>query len=114
LAAPVAALGRNQIGKLDRYNAARRNTALQWDQWCRARGYAPATVIASSVPVFVRYPVMVEPERKRDTSWARQELGVDLGLWFKGSIHPAAGAIPGLPQAARAVASCVNLPCLLE
>jgi dTDP-4-amino-4,6-dideoxygalactose transaminase len=113
MAAPVARLGANQIRKLDAYNERRRETARRWDQWCRDNGYQPARVMPESKPVYLRYPVMVEPERKRDVSWGRRELGVDVGVWFRGSIHPLDGSLPGLPNAAAAVASCVNLPCLI-
>lgn len=113
MGAPTALLGSNQLRKLDAYNARRRQTARRWDDWCASHGHAPAKVIPDSSPVYLRYPVMVEPERKKDVSWGRRELGVDVGVWFRGSIHPIDGCLPGLPRAAAAVASCVNLPCLL-
>lgn len=112
MAAPVALLGSNQIRKLDDYNAMRRKAALRWDDWCLEHGYQPARVMPASTPVYVRYPVMVEPARKRDVAWGRRELGVEVGVWFRGSIHPLDGALPGLPNAAAAVESCINLPCL--
>jgi len=112
--APIAALGLNQMRKLDRYNAQRRETARRWDAWCREQGYQSATVVPSSLPVFLRYPVMVESERKQDRAWARNELRVDLGVWFRGSVHPLEGFLPECPRAAQAVASCVNFPCLLS
>lgn len=112
MASPFALLGSNQVRKLDSYNAKRRETARHWDDWCLEHGYQPARVIQGSTPVYVRYPVMVEPARKRDVAWGRRELGVDIGVWFRGSIHPLDGALPGLPNAATAVESCINLPCL--
>ncbi len=111
--APVAALGINQLQKLDRYNALRRRTAQRWDRWCVDHGYRPATVIDDSVPIFLRYPVIVEPARKVDRSWGATELKVEIGEWFKGSLHPLPGVQPGCPLAAVAVERCVNLPCLI-
>lgn len=112
--APVARLASNQLGKIDRYNARRRETALHWDAWCTSRGMAAARVMPESKPVYLRYPVMLDPALKADVSWARREPGVELGLWFRGSLHPVEGALPGLPNAAVAVASCANLPSLLN
>jgi dTDP-4-amino-4,6-dideoxygalactose transaminase len=110
---PIAALGLNQLPKIDRFNAQRRETAKRWDDWCASRGYVRPVVVAGSDPVFLRYPVLVEPERKRDTSWGTPELGVALGVWFVSHLHPAAGRVEGCPNADRAVAGCVNMPCLL-
>jgi perosamine synthetase len=110
---PIAALGLNQLLKVDALNAERRATARRWDDWCGRRGYPRPLVVPDSQPVFLRYPVLVEPERKRDTSWARAELGVGIGVWFVSHLHPAKERIEGCPNADRAVAGCVNLPCLL-
>jgi len=112
--APIARLGLNQLTKVDRYNAQRRQHALRWDRWCDARGYLRPTVIEGSQPVFLRYPVMVEPERKRDRRWAITDLGVEPGLWFASNLHPVPGTVPGCPKADEAVACCINLPCLMD
>lgn len=111
--APLAAVGLNQLGKIDALNENRRQTAQLWDQWCIDNGYRPAQAIPSSIPVFLRYPVMVEPERKANTKWAARELKVDLGVWFVSQIHPIAGGIPGCPNATRAVRECINFPTLM-
>lgn len=110
---PIALLASNQLQKLNAYNRRRRETARLWDEWCLGHEYAPAKVLPNSSPVYLRYPVMVAPERKQDVSWGRRELNVDVGVWFRGSLHPLDGCLPGLPGAAKAVASCINLPCLL-
>lgn len=110
--APIAALGLNQLRKIDRYNAERRQTARRWDAWCASRGYRPACVLEGSVPVFLRYPVLVEPERKRDRTWALHELGVEPGVWFTSQLHPAQRRVEGCPNASEAVARCINLLCL--
>jgi perosamine synthetase len=111
--APIAALGMNQLRKIDAFNAERRATATRWDEWCHRRGYRPPVVAPDSEPVFLRYPVLVEPAKKRDISWARAELGVGIGVWFVSHLHPAPGRLEHCPNADRAVAGCVNLPCLL-
>jgi dTDP-4-amino-4,6-dideoxygalactose transaminase len=112
--AAVARLGLNQLRKVDEYNNLRRQTARRWDDWCKRAGYRPATVIPESTPVFLRYPVLVEPERKVDRSWAERELGVRPGEWYSSNIHPVPGNLPCCPRADDAVASVVNLPCLLK
>jgi dTDP-4-amino-4,6-dideoxygalactose transaminase len=113
MSAPVAKLGLNQLRKIDGYNERRRATAARWDRWCAEHGYRAPLVLPGSTPVFLRYPVMVEPARKRDRDWALREEGVELGVWFASQLHPAPGVVPGCPNAAAAVAGCVNFPCLL-
>lgn len=113
MASPIARLGLNQISRLDELNAERRRTARQWDKWCEEHNYRKPLVVAESVPVFLRYPVMVEPERKSDTRWARKELGIELGVWFRSQLHPVQRQIAGCPNAEQAVLRCVNFPCLL-
>ncbi len=110
----VAALGVNQLRKIDAYIERRRQTARTWDAWCDAHGYKRATVVEGSSPVYLRYPVLVEPQLKEDREWARQELGIDLGVWFLGTNHPVPGVPENCPRAAEAVARCVNFPSLLS
>ncbi|MEW6380565.1 MAG: aminotransferase class I/II-fold pyridoxal phosphate-dependent enzyme [bacterium] len=112
--APIAAIGINQLKKIDHYNERRRQTAKRWDQWCMARGYKQPVVIDGSVPVYLRYPVLVEPEKKQDPLWAVKELGVNIGVWFVTNIHPAQRVVEGCPNANLAVKQCINFPCLIE
>jgi len=114
LAAPLAAIGANQIRKLDAYNERRRRTAARWDGWCDARGYAKPRVIEGSTPIFLRYPVLVEPEKKRKRSWGYREFGAKPGAWFVSHTHPVPSSLVGFPKADEAVARCINLPCLME
>ena len=109
---PIAALGRNQLAKVDRYNELRRQAALRWDRWCDEGGYRRPVVLEGSVPVFLRYPVMVSPEMKRDLSWAESSLGVSPGVWFTSPLHPAPSVVDDCPNADEAVRRCVNFPCL--
>lgn len=112
--APVAALGLVQLAKIDRYNAERRATARTWEAWCRSRGYVPPRVVWQSEPAFLRYPVLVEAGRKRDTTWARRSHGVELGVWFTSPLHPTPCRLPECPRAEEAVRRCVNFPGLLR
>ncbi len=111
--APIAALGLNQLRKLDHYNECRRHTAKRWEQWCNENGYQKPFIVDGSVPVFLRYPVLVEPNRKRDRSWSIKELGVEIGVWFVSHIHPTNCRIDGCPNADIAVTQCVNFPGVL-
>jgi dTDP-4-amino-4,6-dideoxygalactose transaminase len=112
MAAPVAAIGLNQLRKLDAYNRRRRSGAERWRAWCEATGYAPPQVIPDSVPTFLRYPVLVQAERKRDTSWAVEQLGIEPGRWYMTHTHPVRRTVLGCRNADRAVRECINLPCL--
>ncbi len=111
--APIAALGLNQLKKIDDYNELRRRAAAQWDAWCEKHGYKKPLVINNSIPVFLRYPVLVESEKKKYPSWAYKELGVELGVWFSGNLHPVNITIEGCPNADKAVKQCVNFPTIL-
>jgi perosamine synthetase len=111
--APAANLGLNQLRKIDAYNELRRKTAKIWDSWCDENGYRKPMIIAASQPVFLRYPVLVEPARKVDLRWGRSELGVEIGVWFRSHLHPSPKIVTSCPNADRAVAKCINLPCLL-
>ncbi len=111
---PIAAIGLNQLRKIDHYNEARRQTAKRWDGWCDSHGYSKPFVIPGSVPIYLRYPVMVEPDKKKDTGWACEELGVELGVWFVSNIHPTSRVVEGCPNADKAVESCINFPGLLK
>jgi len=110
---PIAAVGINQLKKLDSYNDVRRNTAKRWDTWCEEKGYKKATVVEGSVPIFLRYPVLVEQAKKMDLTWAIKELGIRPGVWFISNTHPAKRSIEGCPNASVAVNCCINLPCIL-
>ena len=104
--APIAAIGSNQLRKIDMYNEKRRETARRWDAWCEENGYDKPLVIPESKPVFLRYPVLVEQEKKRHPGWAKKELGVTLGVWFTSHVHPAPRTVAGCPNADEAVARC--------
>ena len=110
--APLAAIGKNQLKKLDFYNRTRRGHAARWERWCREQGLPEACVIENSVPVFLRYPTRVAPEKKRDRKWARRTLNVDLGVWYLSPVHPVDRPVDGCPQADNAVATCINFPTL--
>lgn len=109
---PLAQIGINQLKKIDKYNAQRRISAERWDKWCEANNYQKPVVVAGSVPIFLRYPVLVKPEKKRDTSWGQKEEGVEIGVWFVSHKHPAPGIVEGCPNASLAVRQCINLPCI--
>jgi dTDP-4-amino-4,6-dideoxygalactose transaminase len=110
--APLAALGLAQLAKLDAYNRERRLSALRWQRWCSEHGYRQPFILPGSVPVFLRYPVLVEAERKRDLAWAEQALGVRPGVWFRTPLHPGPERPPDCPNAELAAQRCINLPCL--
>jgi len=110
--AAIAAIGINQLGKVDRYNERRRQTAKRWDAWCEANGYKKPLVVDQSVPVYLRYPVLVEAKKKQNLSWAVKELGVRPGVWFVSNIHPVEWTLQECPNADEAVRRCVNFPTL--
>ncbi len=112
--APLASLGLDQLKKMDDYNEKRRHTAARWDRWCEIHGYRRPVVIEDSTPVFLRYPVLAEQEKKSDGAWAAKELGIELGVWFTGKLHPVDVRIEGCPNADKAVRGCINFPTLMD
>jgi len=110
----IAAIGLNQLKKIDNYNQKRRQTVKRWDNWCDNHGYTKPVIVPNSIPVYLRYPVMVEPEKKIDTSWAYKKLAISLGVWFVSNIHPSSLPVEGCPNADRAVKQCINFPSLIE
>lgn len=113
LPAPLAALGMNQLKKIDRYNESRRQTALKWDRWCDIAGYRKPVKVPDSTPTYLRYPVRVEAYKKKNRVWARKELGIEPGIWFKGNLHPTNIEINSCPNADDAVDKCINLPSIV-
>jgi len=112
--APLAALGLNQLGKLDAFNQRRRANAARWDRWCDVNNYEKPLIVKDSIPIYLRYPVQVGPEKKRDLTWAVKELSVWPGIWFKTNVHPSNSVweVTDCPNADRAVAGCINMPTL--
>ena len=110
--AAIARIGLNQLQKIDSYNQKRRKNAKRWDQWCDTYGYKKPYILPSSMPVYLRYPVMVEPEKKQNVSWALKDLNITLGVWFVSNLHPSRQTVEGCPNADLAVKQCVNFPCL--
>ena len=111
--AAISRLGINQLKKLDNYNRKRRHYARRWALWCDRHGYQRPLVIPDSIPVFLRYPVLVETEKKKDISWSNQNPGVVPGRWFLTNIHPSKKNVPDCPNADEAVSRCINFPTLL-
>lgn len=110
----IAQLGINQLGKIDHYNQLRRKNSKVWDNWCKENGYSCPKVIDHSKPVFLRYPVLVEPEKKKNLEWVKRDLQVNPGVWFTTNLHPAVERVPDCPNADKAVKRCINFPTILE
>lgn len=108
----LAVIGRQQLAKVDRFNARRRESAKHWDRWCENTKHAKPTVVPGSTPIFLRYPVLAAPEWKRDSAATARRLGTPLGVWFAGNYHPTQITIANCPHADEAVARCINFPTL--
>lgn len=110
--APIAVLGLNQLQKINHYNQQRCKMAQYWHEWCCKNGYTPPLVIPESEPVYLRYPVLVEPKKKKKLTWGIKDLGVKPGVWFVSCIHPVPTNLPDCQKANIAVERCINFPTL--
>jgi hypothetical protein len=86
--------------------------AERWRQHCSTLSLGIPRVIEDSVPVFLRYPVIVPVGRKYDADWCLEQFGVLPGYWFTGETHPVRKIMPECPNATMAVERCLNLPTL--
>jgi dTDP-4-amino-4,6-dideoxygalactose transaminase len=110
--AALSKLALRQLAKVDRFNAERRANAEKWQKRCQALALPTPTVLAHSVPVFLRYPVLAPPGRKYDADWCLRQFGVLPGHWFTGELHPLRKVMSQCPNATIAVERCLNLPTL--
>lgn len=111
LPSSLAAIGINQLKKLPRFAERRKQEVEKWKSWCRLKKIDLPTVIPSSHPTFLRYPVLVDSTLKQNKTWATS-LQVDIGVWFVSYLHPIEYEIKGCPNAKKAIQSCVNFPTL--
>ena len=111
--APIAALSLNQFSKMEKFHQCRMKAAAHWEKWCINKGYSTPLVVEHSVPSFLRYPVCISEERKRDVKWAEEELNVVAGVWFTSASHPAPMELAHCPVGAKAARECINLPTIL-
>ena len=108
---PLAAIGLNQLKKLDDHISIRRLTSKRWFTWCQENELQAPTVIPESEPVFLRFPVLTDRSRKEDRAWAAL-LGVEVGVWFKSYLHPVDFHLFNCPNAEKAIRCCINFPTL--
>jgi len=109
--APLAEVGLNQLNKLEHYKNMRLKRASVWDDWCTKTGFEPPYIVPGSEPVYLRYPVMVSTDMKKNRAWAKS-LNVEIGLWFVSYIHPVSFELDDCPNALEAVTRCINFPTL--
>lgn len=110
-AAPLFALASNQFKKLDRFNEHRRNISAVYE----AELGIKLPVLAESVPVFLRFPVLVNNRAELSTKAKHEKLV--LGDWYKTILYAPEKALPKLnyfkgdcPKAETAAAKIINLP----
>lgn len=104
----LAMLGINQLAKIERINQERREMAKHWEEWALMNSYKPLMVIPFSKPIYLRYPLLVEPEKKGNLNWARK-MGVKPGVWFVSMEHPRNIVCP-YKNASLAIRQNINFP----
>ncbi|NEO98464.1 MAG: aminotransferase class I/II-fold pyridoxal phosphate-dependent enzyme [Symploca sp. SIO2E9] len=111
--AAIAALGLNQLKKIDYYIKCRRQNSKIWELWCQDNGYKKPVVIDESVPSYLLYPVLVEPEIKQQvTWWGFKNFNVSVIDWFTSHIYLSPEKVTGCKNADIAVKQCINFPTL--
>ncbi|RJQ32859.1 MAG: aminotransferase class I/II-fold pyridoxal phosphate-dependent enzyme [Actinobacteria bacterium] len=109
--AALALIGLNQLKKIDKYNQIRRKNANRWDLWAKNNGYKKPLIVKGSVPVFLMYPLLVEPKKKQIRSWGPKKLGVEIGIVFGENCYTK--KIKGCPNTDTVINQVINLPTLL-
>ncbi len=107
----ICMMASRQINKANDVFKKRRRIARRWEAIARSRGWRLPVVVRESQPVFTRYPVLVPPDIKSNPKLLEREFGVQVGIWFTGSIHPVHLELPDCPNAMKAVKECINFPC---
>lgn len=107
--AALAAIGLNQIRKIDRYNDKRRERAKQLELLAGKGGYKLPRVISGSEPVFLRYPIIGRIEEKKRVNIISERIKNPVGVWFQSYLHPVEYNIKGCHNANVAVKRCINL-----
>ncbi len=108
--AAIAAIVLRQLQELPAILERRRAGAAHWLQWAAANGVVHGSVIAGSEPTWLRFPILVDADTKRDTTALSQALGCEIGVWFTTPMHPQPIELPDCPMGMRASQQCVNLP----
>lgn len=106
----IAAIVLRQLQELPAILERRRAGAAHWLKWAAANGIAHGDVIAGSEPTWLRFPILVDADTKRDTTALSQALGCEIGVWFTTPMHPQPIELPDCPNGMRASQQCVNLP----
>jgi dTDP-4-amino-4,6-dideoxygalactose transaminase len=112
LPSPLAAIGINQIKKLDKYNTLRNQKASSYNEWALNNGYRTPLVIDNSEPIFLRYPLLGNGNERHQKGFLSEELKASVGEWFLSYLHPVKYDVKGCPNASLAVINCFNLATL--
>lgn len=106
----IAAIVLQQLRRLPSILARRRAGASRWLEWAAINGVAHGHAIDGSAPTWLRFPILVDAQTKRDTGTLSHTLGCEIGVWFTTPIHPQPFKLPDCPNGMRASQQCVNLP----
>ncbi len=106
----IAAIVLQQLQQLPSILERRRAGAAYWLDWAAVNGIAHGQAVAGSEPAWLRFPILVDAQVKRDTAALSRKLGCDIGVWFTTPIHPQPLDLPDCPNGMRASRQCVNLP----
>ena len=111
----LAAVGLNQLRKIEKLNSIRRKSASYWNEWAGNNGIVTPVVIDKSDPVFLRYPLLLNKAEKemlfREVI-KESKVGDWMDCYLTSAIPERQPAHSFLPNATKAINSIVNLPCL--
>ncbi|NYT35827.1 aminotransferase class I/II-fold pyridoxal phosphate-dependent enzyme [Allopusillimonas soli] len=106
----IAAILLQQLQSLPRLLERRRAGAAHWLEWAARSGVRHAAAIDGAEPTWLRFPILVDAETKRNPAAFSEKLGCEIGVWFTTPMHPQPLMLPDCPNGMYASAHCVNLP----
>lgn len=110
MAEPVAELLSLQLARLTDFLAKRRQGAQFWQSWARSQGLHYPKVMPGTENTWLRFPILLTEEQKKERATLEQQLNVEIGVWFTTPMHPQPFELPDCPVGMQASRSCINLP----
>lgn len=106
----VSQLLLQQLQQLPAIIRKRSEGAAYWSLWADEHNIRRAYNIGNANSTWLRFPILVDTDHKRNPKTLADELNCDIGVWFTTPMHPQPLELPHCPNGMYAAQHCVNLP----